>query len=276
MLVRLAPREGEVLLRDDDVLARIAELGDELAVVLLGAVQYYTGQRFDLAAISAAAHAVGARAGFNLAHAAGNVELALHDDGVDFACWCSYKYLNAGPGGIAGAFVHERHAHKTAAELPRLAGWWGHERASRFDMGPEFVPQPGAYGFQLSNPPTLPMLVLRCALDVHDRATMARVRAKSVALTGYLEALLDRDPETRARVRVLTPREPARRGAQLSLVFPGVPVERVHEALRARGVFCDVRKPDVIRVAPAPLYNSFEDVRGFVEILVDELAKHPR
>ena len=271
-LVRLWPRKGEETLRDEDILAKIAELGPRLSVVMLGAVQYYTGQLFDLKAIAAAAHGVGAVAGFNLAHAAGNVQLSLHDDDVDFACWCSYKYLNSGPGGMAGLFVHERWAEASMEELPRLAGWWGHQRGDRFDMGLEFVPQAGAYSFMLSNPPTLPMCQLRAALDIHDEAGMAAIRAKSLQLTAYLEALLEQRLGGE-KVDILTPRDPSRRGAQLSVVVKGRDVVAVQKALRARGAVVDERKPDVIRVAPAPLYNSFEDCRKFVAMLADELEK---
>ena len=272
VLVRVWPREGEVHLREEDVLAKIAELGETLAVVMMGALQYYTGQRFDLRAISDAAHAVGAVAGFDLAHAAGNVDLSLHDDGVDFACWCSYKYLNSGPGGMAGLFVHERWAKASLDELPRLAGWWGHRRSDRFDMGLEFVPQEGAYSFMLSNPNTLSMVALRTSLDVHDEAGMAALRAKSIRLTAYLEALLEEQIGS-SRVHVLTPRDPARRGAMLSVVVKGRDAAAVQKALRARGAVVDSRKPDVIRVAPVPLYNTYEDCRLFVLMLKEELAK---
>lgn len=206
------------------------------------------------------AHAAGAIAGFDLAHAAGNLPLRLHDDGADFAVWCHYKYLNAGPGAVAGAFVHARHAH---TERPRFAGWWGHDEATRFRMGPQFSPTPGADGWQLSNPPILSLAPLRASLDLFDRATLPALRAKSERLTGYLEQLIDAD--LRDVLQVVTPRDPAQRGCQLSIrVIGGRPRGRhLFEFLAARGVLGDWREPDVIRIAPVPLYNTFADVLRF-------------
>jgi kynureninase len=261
-LIEIAPREGEATLRTEDILETIDKHGDSIALVLLGGVNYYTGQAFRMQPITEAGHKAGAVVGFDLAHAAGNIELRLHDWGVDFAAWCSYKYLNAGPGGVGGCFIHERHAN--SFDLPRFTGWWGHDKATRFLMGPEYVPIPGAEGWQISNPPILQMAALRASLEIFDEAGMSALREKSLRLTGYLEFLLDdiRDP----RISVITPRDPAHRGCQLSIRVKDAD-KSLFEAISARGVFADWREPDVIRVAPVPLYNSFEDVYGFVEIL---------
>ena len=261
-LVELTPREGESTLRTEDIVATIEREGDELALVMLGGVNYYTGQAFDMQAITAAGHKVGAVVGFDLAHAAGNLEMRLHDWDVDFAVWCSYKYLNAGPGGVAGAFIHERHAR--SFDLPRFAGWWGHDKATRFLMGPEFRPLEGAEGWQISNPPILQMAALRASLEIFAQYGMTALRAKSERLTGYLEFLLaqiDND-----RISVITPSDPKQRGCQLSIRVKDSD-KSLFEAITARGVFADWREPDVIRVAPVPLYNSFTDVYEFVEIL---------
>ena len=227
---------------------------------MLGGVNYYTGQLFDLARIVDAAHAAGATVGFDLAHAAGNVPLRLHDWGADFAVWCSYKYLNSGPGGVAGAFVHERHAERP--ELVRYAGWWGNDPKTRFQMPDRFVPQAGAAGWQLSNAPVLAMAAFRASGDIFLEAGMEALREKSLRLTAYLESHLD----TIDAVRVLTPRDPERRGCQLSLSFH-TEGEALQRALEEEGVICDYRPPGVIRAAPVPLYNSFEDVWRFADIL---------
>jgi kynureninase len=261
-VLRLKPREGEETLRTEDILDAIERHGSEIALVLLGNVNYLTGQAFDMAAISRAAHAQGCRVGFDLAHAAGNLRLALHDDGPDFAVWCSYKYLNGGPGTLGGVFVHERHAH--SPELPRFAGWWGHNKQTRFKMGPTFEPMPGAEGWQLSNPPIFQLAALRASLELFDAATMEALRRKSERLTGYLEFLLDRLPA--GFVRVTTPRDSKQRGAQLSLRFRGES-RKLLPRLTEAGVVCDFREPDIIRAAPAPLYNSFTDVYRFVRTL---------
>ena len=240
----------------------LAERGREIALVLWPGVQYRSGQAFDLKEVTRLGHAQGATVGFDLAHAAGNLELQLHDSGADFAAWCSYKYLNSGPGAVAGCFVHERHAR---SERPRFAGWWGHDQASRFRMGPEFKPTPGADGWQLSNPPIMALAPLRVSLEVFHRAGMPRLRAKSLQLTGYLEGLI------RARLshllQIVTPAEPGRRGCQLSLRVRAGRDEgrRVFAALAEAGIICDWREPDVIRISPAPLYNSFDDVRAFAQ-----------
>jgi len=251
--------------------AGVRALGEECALVLVGAVQYYSGEWFDARALAEAAHEVGALLGLDCAHAAGNVPLRLHADGVDFACWCSYKYLNSGPGALAGAFVHGKHDTRQMAGA--LRGWWGHARATRFEMAVEPKEyRAGAAGLQLSNPPTLPMVALREAYKLHAAAGMGRLRAKSVRLTAYLELLLAR--RLPGACEVLTPRDPARRGAQLSLLFrPPTDVDAVMAKLRARHVFVDLRRPDVIRVAPAPLYNSFADARAFVDCLAEALQE---
>lgn len=239
----------------------IAGHGPRLALVLWPGVQYRTGQAFDLGEIARLGHAAGAIVGFDLAHAVGNLPLRLHDSGADFAVWCHYKYMNSGPGAVAGCFVHECHAR---TDRPRFAGWWGHDQASRFRMGPEFVPTPGADGWQLSNPPILGLAPLRASLDLFARAGMPALRAKSERLTGALEALIR--AHLAERLQIVTPADPAERGCQLSLRVAGGR-ERgraLFEYLAARGVLGDWREPDVIRISPAPLYNTFSDVLRFV------------
>jgi kynureninase len=268
-LIEVARRDGETYLRDEDVAAAIRYAGDSLALVLLPGVQYLSGEALDIAKLTAEAHAVGALAGWDLAHAIGNLPLALHDAGADFAAWCSYKYLNGGPGAVAGAFVHERHGNDLSR--PRFAGWWGHDKAARFRMAPDFVPIPGAEGWQLSNPPVLGMAALLASLELFMAAGMERLREKSLALTGLLEQRLD---ETLAgQVEILTPRDPARRGCQLSLrLHEGAAAGReVFARLGQAGIVCDWREPDVIRVAPVPLYNRFADIERFVATLGDAL-----
>ena len=262
-LVEVEADQPDGTLSDEAIAHAIATHGPRLALVLWPGVQYRTGQAFDLAGITRLAHAQGAVAGFDLAHAVGNLPLALHDSGADFAVWCHYKYLNAGPGAVAGCFVHERHAR---AGLPRLAGWWGHEAATRFLMGPRFVPEAGAEGWQLSNPPVLALAPLRASLELFERAGgMAALRAKSGHLTGLLERLIhERLADT---LQVVTPADPARRGCQLSLRVAGGR-ERgraLFEHLRRAGVLGDWREPDVIRVAPVPLYNRYAEVVRLVE-----------
>ena len=261
-LIELSPRDSESTLRTEDIVEMIDKNGDEIALVLLGGVNYYTGQAFDMAAITEAGHKAGAIVGFDLAHAAGNLQLHLHDWDVDFAVWCSYKYLNAGPGGIAGAFVHERHAN--SYDLPRFAGWWGHNKRTRFLMGPEFDPLPGAEGWQLSNPPIFQLAALRASLEIFDDVGMSNLRAKSEALTGYLEYLLSQIDDD--RISIITPSDPAQRGCQLSIRVKDSD-KLLFDAITDRGVIADWREPDVIRVAPAPLYNSFNDVFSFSRIL---------
>lgn len=263
-LLTLQPRAGEYLIRPEDVDALLAERGPEIALVLWSGVNFFTGQWFDLPRLTAAAHAQGCVVGGDLAHAAGNVILHLHDWEVDFAVWCHYKYLNSGPGAVAGCFVHERHGGRL--DLPRLAGWWGNDPAIRFQMHlqPEFVPRQGADGWQISNPPILAMVPLRAALAIVDDVGLPALRAKSERLTGYLEYLLDQ--QGGGRFEIITPRDPARRGCQLSLLVRDRPRELL-AALESAGVVCDFREPNVIRVAPVPLYNEFQEVWRFANIL---------
>ncbi len=259
------PREGEQTLRTEDIEELLERRGSEIAVVLLGGVNYFTGQAFEMRRVTEAAHAQGCRVGFDLAHAAGNLPLELHEWGVDFAVWCSYKYLNAGPGAVAGCFVHRRHGRNP--DLPRFAGWWGNDPATRFRMHliEEFEPRPGADGWQLSNPPILAMAPLGASLALFDEAGMPALREKSLRLTGYLESLLDRDAA--GRYEIITPRDPAQRGCQLSLRVLGGRGPALFAALSDAGVICDTRPPDVIRVAPVPLYNTFHDVWTFARLL---------
>jgi len=264
-LVELAPRQGEDTIRTQDIEALIEKEGDTIALIMLGGVNYATGQFFEIERITKAGHAKGCVVGFDLAHAAGNVILKLHEWDVDFAAWCSYKYLNAGPGSIAGCFVHERHANNP--ELPRFVGWWGHDKKTRFLMGPDFHFITGAEGWQLSNPPILQLAALRASMDIFDEVGMENLRAKSVLLTGYLEFLLDQ--QRHENFSVITPRDPQQRGAQLS-IRAEKNGRSLHERLSAQGVICDWREPDIIRVAPAPLYNSFMDVYRFVEVFIEE------
>jgi kynureninase len=261
-LIELTPREGESTLRTEDIIEIIEREGNSIALILLGGVNYYTGQAFDMRAITHAGQKAGAVVGFDLAHAAGNIELKMHDWNVDFAAWCSYKYLNGGPGTVSGAFVHERHAR--GFDLPRFAGWWGHDKETRFLMGPEFQPMAGAEGWQISNPPILQMAALRASLEIFEEAGMQALAEKSRRLTGYLESLLEDIGDE--RISVITPRNADERGCQLSIRVRDAD-KSLHNAIVARGVFADWREPDVIRVAPVPLYNSFDDVYRFAEIL---------
>ena len=263
-LIELAPRDGEDVLRTEDIIETLEKHGDEIALVMLGGINYYSGQVFDIEKITAAGHKIGAVVGWDLAHAAGNVELNLHDWNVDFACWCTYKYLNSGPGGIGGAFVHERHAD--SFDLPRFAGWWGHDKETRFLMDDEFVPMRGAEGWQLSNQPIFLLASLRASLDIFEVAGMSNLREKSVKLTNYLEFLLNEIGDE--RISIITPENPKERGCQLSIRV-GSSGKKLFDALTTRGVWGDWREPDVIRIAPVPLYNSFTDVWKFVEILKD-------
>ncbi|MEP6632855.1 MAG: kynureninase [Luteimonas sp.] len=266
-LIELEPDEDNGAFSMQTIERAIAEHGPRLALVLWPGVQYRTGQAFDLAEIARLAHAGGAIAGFDLAHAVGNLPLRLHDSGADFAVWCHYKYMNSGPGAVAGCFVHERHAH---SDRPRFAGWWGHEESSRFRMRPEFVPTLGADGWQLSNPSILGLAPLRASLELFSRAGMPALRAKSERLTGYLEILIrTRLADT---LQIVTPADPARRGCQLSLrVIAGRGLagraagRDLFDFLAARGVIGDWREPDVIRISPAPLYNQHADVLRFVQ-----------
>ncbi len=262
-LIAIQPRPGEATIRTEDIETFVAQEGQTIALIWFGGINYYTGQAFDLARLTQAGRAQGCLVGFDLAHAVGNLILQLHAWEVDFAVWCSYKYLNAGPGGPGGCFVHERHAHRP--ELPRLAGWWGHNKATRFLMPAVFDPVPGAEGWQVSNPPILQLAALRASMAMFDQVGMERLRAKSERLTGYLEYLLD--SQALENVTIITPRDPQQRGAQLSLrVSDHGPA--LHERLVQAHVVCDWREPDVLRLAPVPWYNSFMDVYRFVDILV--------
>lgn len=258
----LRPRQGEDAVRTEDIEELLQQHGHGIALVMLGGVNYYTGQAFNMARITHAAHQQGCVVGFDLAHAAGNLLMQLHDWDVDFAVWCTYKYLNSGPGGTSGCFVHQRHAF--APELPRFAGWWGVEPKTRFDMNPEFIPQHGAAGWQLSNAQVLPMAAHKVALDLFDQVGMERLTAKSRLLTGYLEFLVDQIGD--GRYTSITPRTDADRGCQLSIRARG-DARRITEALKWQGVIADFRTPDVVRVAPVPMYNTFDEVWRFVEAL---------
>lgn len=261
-LLEVGPRDGESIIRTEDVESLIKKEGKAIALVLFGGVNYYSGQAFEMNRITKAAHAEGSLVGFDLAHAAGNLTLQLHDWDTDFAVWCTYKYLNSGPGGIAGCFVHERHIKDPSVH--RMAGWWGHDKSTRFFMGPDFQPIPSAEGWQLSNPPIFQLAALRASLDIFDEAGMENLRAKSKKLTGYLEFLIRQS--SRKDIEIITPGDPEQRGCQLSLRIPAGG-KILFEKLSKNGVVCDWREPDVIRVAPAPLYNSFGDVYRFYEVL---------
>ncbi|MFT5778761.1 MAG: kynureninase [Crocinitomicaceae bacterium] len=270
-LIEVWPRENEHLIREEDILAKIEELGDELAMVMIGGVNYYTGQLFDMEKITKAGHAVGATVGFDLAHAAGNINLKLHDWNIDFAAWCGYKYLNSSPGGVAGIFVHERHAE--SPELPRLAGWWGYDKETRFLMEPGFKPMRGAEGWQLSNAPVLGMAAHLASLDLFEEAGMDRIGEKRDQLTAFLEFVIDDISERnsdRTTLEIITPRDKAKRGAQLSILAHGQG-KALFDALTKEGVVADWREPNVIRIAPAPLYNSFEDCYRFGQYLQDSI-----
>jgi kynureninase len=262
-LIELKPRSGEFSLRTEDILNAIEEHKDELALVIFGGVQYYTGQFFEIKKITSAGHAAGALVGFDLAHAAGNVPLALHDDEVDFAAWCSYKYLNSGPGAIAGAFVHDKHSR--SFDLPRFAGWWGHDEGERFRMLKGFKPQPGVDGWQVSNVPVFQSAAHLAALKIFDQAGIKRLRKKSVALTSYLEFLLNEIDPAGNYFTIITPGNSSARGCQLS-IFMKKDGRKIFDKLSAAGIIADWREPDVIRVAPVPLYNTFEEVFRFADI----------
>ncbi|MDG1147409.1 MAG: kynureninase [Crocinitomicaceae bacterium] len=262
-LIEIAPRAGEHLIREEDILAKIADVGEELAMVMIGGVNYYTGQLFDMEAITKAGHAVGAKVGFDLAHAAGNINLKLHDWGVDFAAWCGYKYLNSSPGGVSGIFVHERHAYNP--DLPRFAGWWGYDKETRFQMEPGFNPMRGAEGWQLSNAPVLGMAAHLASLDIFDEAGMDRIGAKRDVMTAYLAFIIEdvsKRNSDRCTFEIITPKDKSKRGAQLSILAHGQG-KALFDALTKKGVISDWREPNVIRIAPAPLYNSFEDCYNF-------------
>lgn len=269
-LIELSPRVGEHTLRTEDIVDSIHAHGEELALVMMAGIQYYTGQYFDLRAISEAAHQVGAKVGFDLAHAAGNVRLKLHDWNVDFATWCSYKYLNSGPGNISGIYVHERFAERP--DLPRFAGWWGHDEGERFKMEKGFIPMYGADGWQLANSNVLALAAHQASLDIFMEAGMENLRAKSELLTGYLEFLIRKISGNTGVLEIITPSNPKERGCQLSLLIHKGG-KSVFDEFYKNGIVGDWRHPNVIRLAPTPLYNSFMDVYRFALILEQSLAK---
>jgi len=263
-IIQVSPREGEFNLRLEDIVSVIQQHGDSVALVMFGGINYYSGQVFDIQSITAAAHKVGAYAGFDLAHAAGNIRLQLHDWNVDFACWCNYKYLNSSPGGIAGAYIHEKHAGNPS--FPRLAGWWGTNKETRFQMKPEFEPIPTAEGWQVSNQPILLLAAHKAAIEIFDEAGMDALTEKSKKLTGFLFHILDdiNGQQAHQVIQVITPKDA--HGCQVSMLM----LERgkeIFDALMAEGVIGDWREPNVIRIAPVPLYNSFEDVWKFGNII---------
>ncbi|KAM4697902.1 kynureninase [Rhinophrynus dorsalis] len=268
------PRKGEETLRTEDILSIIEKEGDSIAVILFSGVQYYTGQLFNIPKITEAGQKKGCFVGFDLAHAAGNVELHLHEWGVDFACWCSYKYLNSGAGGLAGAFIHEKHSHTIK---PSLIGWWGHEFKTRFSMSNKLKLSPGVDGFRLSNPPILLVCSLHASLEVFNQTSMKTLRKKSILLTAYLEYLIKyyysshTSEAEKPSAKIITPSNCEERGCQLSISF-SLPIKAVHEELEKRGVVCDMREPNGLRIAPVPLYSTFHDVYRFIEILGDAIT----
>ncbi|GFD76042.1 kynureninase [Tenacibaculum sp. KUL113] len=261
-LIEWKPREGEELLRIEDLEKIVDEQGDEIALLLIGGVNYYTGQYLDIKRIAEIGHAKNCMVGIDLAHGAGNISPELHDSGIDFAAWCTYKYLNSGPGSLAGLFVHEKHAHNK--ELPRFAGWWNHNKETRFNMRQPFDVMPGAEGWQLSNPPILSMAAIRASLDMFEEVGMEALRAKSEKLTGYFEYLINQIDTD--RIKIITSSNPKERGCQLSIQVKNAD-KSLHKKLTENNIITDWREPDVIRCAPVPMYNSFEDVYRMVEIL---------
>lgn len=268
-VIEVGPREAEHLIRQEDILEAIAKHGDEIALILIGGVNYYSGQLFNMETITLAGQKVGAKVGWDLAHAAGNVPLKLHDWGVDFACWCTYKYLNSGPGSVSGVFVHERYAHE---DVPRFAGWWGYDKSSRFKMESGFKPIPGAEGWQLSNAPVLNMAAHKASLEIFDEVGMERIRKKALSLTAYLEYVINEVSRTIAngKFEVITPAEPENRGSQLSILMHGQG-RPLFDKLTELGVIADWREPNVIRMAPVPLYNSYTDIHSFGVALTQAL-----
>lgn len=271
-IIEVGPRAGEHLVRIEDVLSAILDAGDSLAMIMIGGVNYYSGQLFDMKTITEAGHSVGATVGFDLAHAAGNVKLELNAWGVDFAAWCSYKYLNSSPGGVSGLFVHERHANNK--DLPRFAGWWGHDKTTRFLMEPGFNPMPGAEGWQLSNAPVLGMAAHLASLDIFDEVGMDALIAKRVDLTNYLEFMINDLSQRKGELcsfEIITPKNPDERGAQLSILLHGMG-KSLFDKITKMGVIADWREPNVIRIAPVPLYNSYEDVYRFSKCLENAIS----
>lgn len=269
-LITISPKAGK-LFQKNEIEEIIKSYGDELALVMLPGVQYYTGQYFDMASITKAAHETGAFAGFDLAHAVGNLPLSLHDWEVDFATWCSYKYVNSGPGGISGIFIHEKHS--SDPHFPKLTGWWGHDRSTRFQMDNRFVPNPGVDAWMLSNGNIISAAAHLASLEIFDQTSMEALRGKSVNLTGYLEFLMRTDPIIAKHIEILTPKNPEERGCQLS-VFIDQHGKAIFDDLIGAGVILDWREPNVIRVAPTPLYNTFMDVYSFCEIFSQLILKH--
>jgi kynureninase len=274
-IIELLPRDGEVTLRTEDILETLTQHKEEIALVLLGAVNYYSGQFFDIKKISDCCQKNKLTLGLDLAHAMGNVELKLHKWNIDFATWCSYKYLNSGPGGVSGVFIHNKYANRP--DLPRFAGWWGNDEKTRFKMSKNFVPKAGAEGWQMSNAPVMNMAAHKASLELFQKAGIKNLRKKSVLLTGYLDWLLRGQQSTangqrgdNNALRIITPSNPSERGCQISLqtVSNG---KNIFDKLSKAGVIADWREPDVIRVAPVPLYNSFEDVWRFADILSDAI-----
>ena len=269
-LIWVKPREGEGHLREEDIVGAIDEHGDSIALVLLAGVNFYSGQYYDVPRIVKAAHASGAVAGIDLAHAVGNVPVSLHEWDADFAVWCTYKYLNSGPGAVAGAFVHERHLNRAGfKEMPRYEGWWGNDPAGRFMMTPEFEPVRRADAWSLSNPPVLGLLPVKVSLAIYKEAGFANLRERSIKLTAYLESMIESVND--GSITIITPREPERRGAQLSLLT-GTHGRELHTKITEAGVICDFREPNVIRIAPTPLYNSFHDCWRFAQLLGSAIA----
>jgi len=261
-IIEITPRRGEKTLRTEDIVARIEEQADSLCLVLLGGINYYTGQLYDIKAITMAAHRAGAMAGYDLAHVAGNVPMQLHRWHADFAVWCSYKYLNGGPGAVSGVYIHARHANDK--NYGRLGGWWGNAEATRFQMKKGFIPKQGVDGWQLSTAQVFNMVSLKASLQIFEKAGMRAIRKKSMLLTGYLEYLLYKLEDI--PFTIITPADPLQRGAQLSLYFTKNG-KAIHQALTSKGIVVDYREPGVIRVAPAPLFNTFREVYRFYEIV---------
>ncbi|MEI8279977.1 MAG: kynureninase [Bacteroidota bacterium] len=261
-IIEIRPRDGAYIIEEEDIIAAIETAGDMLALVMIGGVNYYTGQLFNMKRITDATHRVGAYAGYDLAHAVGNVPLELHKWNIDFACWCSYKYLNSGPGGVGGAFVHEHHGNNP--KIFRLAGWWGNDEKTRFKMEKGFIPQKGVASWQMSNAPVFNMVAHNASLDIFDKTDIKALNNKSKELTGYMEWLLNQI--THLPFTIITPTDTQRRGCQLSLLFADRGKE-VFEKLTEAGIVADWREPNVIRIAPVPLYNTFEDCYRFYEVL---------
>eukprot|EP00762_Andalucia_godoyi_P001817 ANDGO_06052.mRNA.1 Kynureninase len=276
-LLQIEPRDGENNIRTEDILALLRQRGDEIALVFFSGVQFMTGQAFEIEKITAAGHNAGCVVGWDLAHAAGNLRLQLHDWNVDFGCWCSYKYLNSGPGNLSGFFVHDRWTSNKNIRLERFAGWWGNKRETRFGLSEQFDPSDGAAGFQLSNPPIFAICAVAGSLEVFHEAGMDRLREKSLLLTSYLELLLDH--RLSDKIEIITPRDPQQRGCQISIRVPGWDAVELQKRLASNRCVVDDRKPDIIRISPAPLYNTFTDVADLVEELTRVLnareAKSP-